>query len=231
MDKYSFLTNTSLPFIISETNSLSDVGTSGISDTFGAALWTLDYNLWCASQNISRVHMQQGTNFYYNAWQPIQTNISIGTKAPYYGSIAAAAMIGDTTTSEIRIANIPLTSSTEAAYAAYANGSLARIAVINMQAYNATVPSQQRPSTRGSQTYLFSVSQSDNTPVKVRSLLADGSDATTGISFDGYSYDYELKQGMPVLLSNITRGQTVTVKNGIVNVQVMDSSAVILDFT
>ena len=175
--------------------------------------------------------MQQGTNFYYNAWQPIQTNISIGTKAPYYGSIAAAAMIGDTTTSEIRIANIPLTSSTEAAYAAYANGSLARIAVINMQAYNATVPSQQRPSTRGSQTYLFSVSQSDNTPVKVRSLLADGSDATTGISFDGYSYDYQLKQGMPVLLSNITRGQTVTVKNGIVNVQVMDSSAVILDFT
>ena len=175
--------------------------------------------------------MQQGTDFYYNAWQPIQTNVSIGTKPPYYGSVAAAALLGDATTSEIRIANIPLNSSTEAAYAAYVNGTLARIAVINMQGYNSTTSSQQDPQTRGQQTYSFSVPQVGNTSVAVRSLLADGSDATTGISFDGYSYDYELKQGMPVLLTNVTRDQTISVSNGVVNVQVMDSSAVILDFT
>ena len=231
LDQYSFLNNTGLPFIISETNSLSDVGTPGISNTFGAALWTLDYNLWCASQNISRVHMQQGTDFYYNAWQPIQTNISIATMPPYYGSIAAAAMLGNSTASEVRIANIPLTSSTEAAYAAYVDGRLARIAVINMQGYNVTDVGQQTLPSRGLPSYLFSIPQSTSTAVGVRRLIAEGSDSMTGISFDGYSYAYELQQGVPVLLSNVTRGETIPINNGTVAVQVMDSSAVILDFT
>lgn len=230
LGQYDFLNHTGLPFIISETNSLSNVGTPGISDTFGAALWTLDYNLWCASQNISRVHMQQGTDFYYNAWQPIQSNISIGTKPPYYGSIAAAAVLGDSTTSEVKVANIPLISSTEAAYAVYVNGSLARIAVINMQGYNSSGSGQYSTPTRNKPSYLFSVPQTSSSSVGVRRLLAGGSDAMTGISFDGYSYEYELQQGMPVLLSNITRGEKISVINDTISVQVMDSSAVILDF-
>ncbi|MCJ1391438.1 hypothetical protein MMC18_004302 [Xylographa bjoerkii] len=231
LDQYSFLANTSLPFIISETNSLSDIGTPGISDTFGAALWTMDYNLWCATQNISRVHMQQGTDFYYNAWQPIQTNISVATMPPYYGSVAAAAMLGNLTASEVRIANIPLTSYTEAAYAAYVDGRLARIAVINMQGYNGTDLGQQTTLPRGQPSYVFSVPQIASTSVGVRRLIANGSDSRTGISFDGYSYAYELQQGVPVLLANVTRGETISVSNGTISVQVMDSSAVILDFT
>ncbi|MCJ1399123.1 hypothetical protein MMC11_002325 [Xylographa trunciseda] len=231
LDQYSFLANTSLPLVISETNSLSDIGTPGITDTFGAALWTMDYNLWCATQNISRVHMQQGTDFYYNAWQPIQTNISVATKPPYYGSIAAAAMLGNLTASDVRIANIPLTSCTEAAYAAYVDGHLARIAVINMQGYTATDPGQQTSPPRGQLSYVFSVPQIASTSVGVRRLIANGSDSVTGISFDGYSYAYELQKGVPVLLGNVTRGETISVSNGMFTVQLMDSSAVILDFT
>ncbi|MCJ1287531.1 hypothetical protein MMC26_006883 [Xylographa opegraphella] len=231
LDQYSFLANTSIPFIISETNSLSDIGTPGISDTFGAALWTMDYNLWSASQNISRVHMQQGTNFYYNAWQPIQSNMPVATKPPYYGSIAAAAMLGNSTASEVKIANIPLTADTEAAYATYVDGHLARIAVINMSGHNATASGQQNPPARGQPSYTFSIPQITSTSVSVRRLMANGSDSVTGISFDGYSYAYELKQGVPVLLGNVTRGESIAVSNGTVSVQVMDSSAVILDFT
>ena len=231
LDQYNFLVNTSIPFIISETNSLSDVGTPGISDTFGAALWTMDYNLWSASQNISRVHMQQGTNFFYNAWQPIRSNLDIATKPPYYGSIAAAAMLGDSTASEIKIANIPLPSYTEAAYATYVNGKLARIAVINMQGYNATESDLQTQPPRGQPSYMFSIPEFTSTSVGVRRLMANGSDSVTGISFDGYSYAYELQQGVPVLLRNVTRGETIVVSNGTVTVQVMDSSAVILDLT
>ncbi|MCJ1417931.1 hypothetical protein MMC32_004276 [Xylographa parallela] len=230
LNKYSFLANTSIPFIISETNSLSDIGTPGISDTFGAALWTMDYNLWSASQNISRVHMQQGTNFFYNAWQPIQSNMAIATKPPYYGSIAAAAMLGNSTASEVKIANIPLNSSTEAAYATYVDSKLARIAVINMQGYNATESGPQTPPPRGQQSYVFSIPHVTSTSARVRRLIANGSDSTTGISFDGYSYAYELQQGVPVLLGNVTRGETITISNEGLTVQVMDSSAAILDF-
>lgn len=70
---YQSIINDGAPIIVGEANSLFNTGTPNIGNTFGAALWTMDYNLWCASQNISRVHMQQGTNFHYYAWQPINT--------------------------------------------------------------------------------------------------------------------------------------------------------------
>ena len=50
-----------LPYILGETNSLYNQGRPGLSNTFGATLWGVDFNLWCAVNNISRVHMHQGT--------------------------------------------------------------------------------------------------------------------------------------------------------------------------
>lgn len=104
-----------LPFILGETNSLYNEGAPGLSNAFGAvstsarklvprtltktltqALWGVDFNLYCASVGIRRVHMHQGTSYRYAAWQPIQTpNATLGTKPPYYGSIAVASMLGD----------------------------------------------------------------------------------------------------------------------------------------
>ena len=49
------LSNYSLPFILGETNSLYNQGAPGLSDSFGAALWGIDFNLWCASQGIGRI--------------------------------------------------------------------------------------------------------------------------------------------------------------------------------
>lgn len=122
-----------LPFIMGETNSLYNQGRPGLSNTFGAALWGVDFNLWCATNNIRRVHMHMGTNYRYQSWQPIDTNkVSKGTKAPYYGNIAVAAFLGDITKSAPRIVNLPLGSEEEAAYAAYVDNKLARIIVINM---------------------------------------------------------------------------------------------------
>lgn len=44
-----------LPYILGETNSLYNEGRPGLSNAFGAALWGVDFNLYCASQNITRV--------------------------------------------------------------------------------------------------------------------------------------------------------------------------------
>jgi hypothetical protein len=61
--------------------------------------------------------------------------------------------------------------------------------------------------------------------------MANGSDAVTGATFDGYSYNYELDNGKPVLLKNITRGESVKVsRKGDLTVDVPDSSAVLLSF-
>lgn len=55
-----------LPLILGETNPLSNQSAPGISNTFGAALWGVDYALYCASQDIKRVFMHQGTDYRYS---------------------------------------------------------------------------------------------------------------------------------------------------------------------
>lgn len=52
-----------VPFILGEHNSLARQGRPGLSNSFGAALWGVDWNVYLASQNISRSHMHQGTNY------------------------------------------------------------------------------------------------------------------------------------------------------------------------
>jgi len=228
------LSYTGIPFILGETNSLYNQGKPGLSNSFGAALWGLDFNLWCASQNIKRVHMHQGTNYRYASWQPINTSLAtIGTKPPYYGNIAVATFLGDVGNNDVQIANLPLSSPLEAAYAAYDKGALKRLAVVNMRTYNYTVNGTSdivNPETRPSQTYEFQVPQECTGEVLVQRLLANGSDAITGITFDGWSFNWELERGKPVRLGNVTTGEKVGVKSGVVSVEVPDSSAAILGF-
>lgn len=51
------------PLVFGETNSLYNQGKPGLSNSFGAALWGVDFNLYSASVGIKRVHMHQGTNY------------------------------------------------------------------------------------------------------------------------------------------------------------------------
>lgn len=230
-----------IPFILGETNSLYNQGKPGLSNSFGAALWNLDFNLYCAATGISRVHMHMGTDYRYAAWQPIQTNkTSMGTKPPYYGQLAAAAVIGDLTRGgEVRVVEVPLRGEREAAYATYVDGWLEKIAVVNMRAYNYTVNGtssvvnpEKRPSTR----YEFRVPAyvcEGGKVVGVKRLWANGSDAVSGVTWDGWSYNWELDAGRPVRLGNVTVGEVVTVgrgKKGVVSVEVADSSAAVLEF-
>ena len=224
-----------LPYILGETNSLYNQGRPGLSNTFGAALWGIDFNLWCASNNISRVHMHMGTNYRYQAWQPIDTDlVAKGTKAPYYGSVAVAAFMGDILGTNPKVVNVPLERETEAAYAAYVEGRLKRLIVINMEGYNATDYNEGflNNYTRPVEEYRFELpSEFAGRDVSVQRLLANGSDAITGITFDGYSYNYELDDGKPVLLTNVTRGEELTVgEDGVLQVDVLRSSAVVLCF-
>lgn len=228
------LTYTGIPYILGEANSLFKEGAPGLSNTFGAALWGVDFNLWCASVGIRRVHMHQGTSYRYASWQPIQaTKAVIGTKPPYYGNIAVAAMLGNLLKGDVQILNIELTTTAEAAYAAYVDGKLARILVINMNEYNYTVGGQlgaaPNPVERPSNTYSFSLNQTSGT-AHIQRLLANGSDALSGITWDGYSYNYELDNGKPVKMKNVTVGETAKISGGVVHVSVPDSSIAMLNF-
>jgi hypothetical protein len=223
-----------IPYILGETNSLYHQGKPGLSNSFGAALWGVDFNLYCASQSIRRTHMHQGTDYRYASWQPVQTNkTTIGTKAPYYGNAMVAAMLsGDHESDKIRVVNLPLPEETEAAYAAYVNGRLARIAVVNMRQFNYTdedTGSVSDLSARLGTKYSFQIPHTSAKTISVQRLMANGSDAITGITWDGWSYNYELKSGEPVRQHNVTVGESVAVKEGVVEIEVPYSSGAILN--
>ncbi|KAI0160627.1 glycoside hydrolase family 79 protein [Xylariaceae sp. FL1272] len=245
--EFNSITNKSsnLVQIMGETNSLYNQGKPGLSNSFGAALWGIDFNLYCAAVGIGRTHMHMGTNYRYASWQPIGTDLeSIGTKAPYYGNVAVAAFLGDLRSSSTKVAHIDLTHTNatdgdvnlQAAYAAYVNDSIARIMVVNMREYNYTLNgtgdlTTLNPTPRPSRAYSFALSGlQDGAQVAVKRLYANGSDAITGITWDGTSYNYELRLGKPVKLHNVTTGEFVSVRNGAVGVSVPDSQAVVLEF-
>lgn len=217
-----------IPYILGEMNSLYHQGKPGLSNSFGAALWGVDFNLYCASQSIRRTHMHQGTDYRYASWQPVQTSkTTIGTKAPYYGNVMVAAMLRGEADSSVQVVNLPMSSETDSGYAAYVDGKLARIAVINMQEFNYSTAAESRPSAK----YTFQLPDVSARSLSLQRLMANGSDAITGISWDGWSYNYELKRGAPVRLDNVTIGETVSLgSKGEVELELPLSSGAILNF-
>ncbi|KAJ5108405.1 beta-glucuronidase [Penicillium angulare] len=220
-----------IPYILGETNSLYSEGRAGLSNSFGAALWGVDWNLYCASQGIRRIYMHQGTDYRYAAWQPISTNkTTIGTKAPYYGNAMVAAMTkgGD----DVTIVNIPLEQDTESAYAAYVDGKVTRIAVISMVEFNYTsIESDTSSNSRPKAQYSFKLPDSFKShQISVQRMMANGSDAVTGVTWDGFSYNYELENGSPVRMKNVTNHETVQVdRDGMLVIDVPYSSAALVN--
>lgn len=222
-----------IPHIFGETNSLYNQGRPGLSNTFGAALWGVDFLLYSASVNIQRVHLHMGTNYRYQAWQPVTTNItSLGTKAPYYGNIAVAAFLGNLNVASVQIAELDTGAGDhEAVYLAYVNSVLRRILFLNLNEYNYTLNGSGpglNPEPRTTRT--FSVNVGNVTGhASVQRLYANGSDAITGITWDGYSYNYDLDEGRPVRLTNVTIGEVANITDGVVEVGVADSQAVVIN--
>ncbi|KAK3313124.1 hypothetical protein B0H66DRAFT_569615 [Apodospora peruviana] len=76
-------------YVLGETNSVSGGGAAGVSPTFGAALWTMDYSLRAAYHNVSRIYFHHGT--VGNCQYCFFGRYSMG--APYYGAYAAVALM------------------------------------------------------------------------------------------------------------------------------------------
>ncbi|KAK8122332.1 Beta-glucuronidase [Apiospora sp. TS-2023a] len=237
VDEYNAI-NPGIPHIMGEANSLYNQGRPGLSNSFGAALWGIDFALYCAARNIQRVHMHMGTNYR----PPITETLRW---PPFSGTCASPP---------VRVAHLPLTGGdTEAAYAAYVGGTLKRVMIINMNAYNYTnnnnsssnssdqhamdcgcdgstgggQNSASAPPQRPARAYSFTVGGGATT-ARVQRLYANGSDAITGITWDGWSYNYELDEGRPVRLGNVTVGETLQVQNGTLVITVPDSQAVLI---
>lgn len=83
-----------LPYRICETNSFCGGGQPGVSDTFGSALWVLDYMFTLAWAGAAGVNIETGVNQlgFVSSYSPIvgEGNGDYSARPDYYGMLAFA---------------------------------------------------------------------------------------------------------------------------------------------
>ncbi|KAF2670117.1 hypothetical protein BT63DRAFT_454296 [Microthyrium microscopicum] len=133
-----------IPFIMGETNSVSCGGRSGISDTFGAALWVVDYVLLAASLGMQKIFFHLGAQSEYSAFTPEpyfykNESLTAGIRATWYSHYFLAKAVASSKNETFRIAALPsANSSTLAGYGIYAGVTLKKLVFVDMGVWNGT---------------------------------------------------------------------------------------------
>ncbi|KAJ7457799.1 glycoside hydrolase family 79 protein [Mycena latifolia] len=124
------------PFLMFETNTGSCGGFNGVSDSFTAALWGIDYALQMAHSNFSGAMFHLGgQNVFYNPFTSPPTNQSTfhqWTVGPlYYSALIMAEAMGASNQSQVLDLPIQDISPYTPIYGIYENGTPVRVAIVN----------------------------------------------------------------------------------------------------
>lgn len=216
--------DTGYPYALREMGVVGPIGLEGITNTFGAALWQLNFFMYMASLNITSVQMHQTDNSNASAWQPIEMfNRQPFVRPIYYGIAAFDEIIGRTCQAQVAAYDITAYPENYAgrlgAWSVYQAGQLQTIIVINSnmanvsQSNKASVTVQLTlPSSLAGQTLYLSY------------LTNTGADATSGTTWNGVSFE-KSGNGMPTIVD--TTARTVTIGNdGRATLTVRDSQAI-----
>ncbi|KAL2823214.1 hypothetical protein BDW59DRAFT_180787 [Aspergillus cavernicola] len=143
------------PHVFGETNSATQGG-GGISPTFGAALWIVDYVMQTVLMGTEALYFHQGTigNCQYCWWGRYTTG------APYYGAYFATMALANAD----QIAPLDDATTSLAAYAIYQDDRPVRVLLYNSEYYTS--------GTRSSQSYTLTGLPSTSTTVTAKRLTA-----------------------------------------------------------
>jgi hypothetical protein len=216
---------TGKPYYLREMGSVGPEGIDGITNVFGNTLWTFNFFLYAATQQISSVQMHMTQTSYAAPWHPVTTSDgqAAGVRPTYYAWAAIDQIIGPSC--QTRIAALSLTNTPTAytgrvaAYASYQGTDLATISLINTKtAYT--------NSTKGTMDFVLSIPTLAGETLHLSTLTASGADATSNITWNGISYE-ESGDGNPTQVSSADN--TVAVgSDGTVTIPVRDSQAVVV---
>ncbi|KAL4920604.1 hypothetical protein BDW62DRAFT_198903 [Aspergillus aurantiobrunneus] len=128
------------PHVFGETNSATQGG-GGISPTFGAALWIVDYVMQLVLMGTEAVYFHQGTigNCQYCWWGRYTTG------APYYGAYFVTLALANAE----QIAPLDDQTTAFAAYAIYEGGSPVRVLLYNSEYYTSGARPSETYTLRG----------------------------------------------------------------------------------
>lgn len=221
--------STGYPYTLREMASVGPIGLPGISDTFGATLWTLNFMLYTASLNVSSVEFHMTDNSWASPWQPITIyNTPPHVRTTYYAFAAMAQLIG--AACNTRVAPIPIAASDLpngysagrlTAYGIYTadDAKLASLVLLN------TAQANVSSTDKGSVTWNINLPGLAGQTLFLSYLTAAGADATQNTTWNGLSFEADAS-GLPTSLN--TPPKTITISSsGTASIPVRDSEAVV----
>ena len=163
-----------LPYRLCETASYSGGGKAGVSDTFAAALWALDYLFVAASYGCAGVNMETGVNHlgWISHYTPISDDLKGNYRAApeYYGLLAFAEVRGERIATTFNPGDVNLT-----AYATRRDGDGIFLTVIN------------KDMTRDAR--IEALTATTVRRARIKRLIGPSLTATDGIKFGGMSVE------------------------------------------
>ncbi|PLB44796.1 hypothetical protein P170DRAFT_501658 [Aspergillus steynii IBT 23096] len=196
-----------LDFIMGETNSATQGG-GGISPTYGAGLWILDYIMQSTMKGIQQLFFHQGTigNCQYCWWQD-------SVNAPFYGAYTAALALSGAS----QITQLDAGDSRYAGYAIYdGDGHPTRVLLYNSDYYAS--------GTRSSINITLTGIPSSST-VSAKRLTAD---AATVVGQEGISIGGQAFGDGSCELEGEEDRETIAVENGRAEVGIRASEALLI---
>ncbi|OTA62470.1 hypothetical protein K449DRAFT_382475 [Hypoxylon sp. EC38] len=199
------------PLVMGETNSVSCSGKSGISDTFGAALWGVDYVLLGAAIGIQKTYFHLGAQSEYSSFTPLGYNLKNetlqpGIRAGWYGHYFVAKVAAAPGNKNLSIAALPgANSSTLSGYAVYAGSgaekALRKLVFLDMGVWNGTQGLSNNSTLSATDGTTFSEGERPSgtirvsTPwcagrsVSVTRLTGPGTNAKSGVAVSGVTFN------------------------------------------
>jgi hypothetical protein len=215
--------STGIPYNLREMANVGPIGLGNVSNTFGAALWFLNFYCYGATLNISSVEMHMTDNSYASPWQPIFMNGEAANVRPSYYAMAAMAQLIGSGNGTTRLASLATENSYVRAYAAYANDDLASLVIINAQQVNASATD------KGSIDFTISLPDLKGETLFLSYLTAEGADTIRNVTWNGLSFESDSVG--TVSNAQDQSGQTIVLdSSGAATITVRDSEAVIAHF-
>lgn len=228
--------NPAVQFVFSETGS----GTQSLVEMqagFGAALWCVDYQLYCMTQGVARVDATHRPAALHSYWVPDDSAGDVNPGPHVRGVWHALPFIADFIgRNPGKVVEVDLGSDVLSAYVMYnaETDAVARVALINLNIW----VEGQSTSSRGSVVFSIPFNNSGTRSLSVKRLRSDAGAQAMGFDYGGplqnitwageqWSYSVDLGKGhMP----GISAEETVQITNGTVEVEVWDSEAAVVYF-
>ncbi|KAJ5623969.1 hypothetical protein N7510_000278 [Penicillium lagena] len=222
-------------FVLSETGS-GEWSPIEIEAGFGAALWSIDFRLYSLTQGVGRVDATQRPAALHSYWVPDNSagdaNPGPQVRAPWYALPFIADFLGQ---NPGKVAEVDLGSDTLTAYAIYdANtNAVFKVALLNLRVWVIG----ESVNSRGSENISFPVPVNTFSYTVQRLESAAGAQAMgfdyagpeQSITWAGEEWSYSIDQGRGHTVEGVVAVETYTVTDGIVEVEILDSEAIIIN--